>query len=115
LTDAIQLLLPPQGRLILVVDRLEELFTLCEDEAERQTFLDALIALIHHPHCPAWVVATMRADFYAHLGLYDNLASQVVGHQIYLGPMREEDVAEIIEAPAAQVGAIFEKGLAMQV
>jgi len=115
LPEIIQLLLPPQGRLVLVVDRLEELFTLCQAEEERQAFLLALLALLQHPHCPAWVVATMRADFYGHVGRYADLAGQVVDHQLYLKSMTMEEVAEIIEAPAAQVGAIFEKGLAMQV
>ena len=115
LPDIIQLLLPPQGRLVLVVDRLEELFTLCQAEEERQAFLRALLALLQHPHCPAWVVATMRADFYGHVGRYADLAGQVVDHQLYLKSMTVEEVAEIIEAPAAQVGAIFAKGLAMQV
>src|SRR5262245_29866342 len=57
----------------------------------------------------------MRADFYAHVARYANLAGQVVDHQLYLKSMTVVEVAEIIEAPAAQVGAIFEKGLAMQV
>jgi hypothetical protein len=63
LPEIIQLLLPSQGRLVLVIDRLEELFTLCQSEEERQYFLDALLAPIHHPHRPAWVIATMRADY----------------------------------------------------
>jgi WD40 repeat protein len=115
LAEIIQLLLPPQGRLVLVLDRLEELFTLCQAEEERRSFLDALLAPIQHPHRPAWVVATMRADFYGHVGRYADLASQVVNHQLYLKPMDTGEVAEVIEAPAAQVGAIFEKGLAIQV
>jgi WD40 repeat protein len=111
----LQTLLPPQGQVVLVVDRLEELFILCQAEEERRAFLGALLALVQHPHRPAWIVATMRADFYGHLGPYADLAGQVVHHQLYLKPMGQEEVAEVIEAPAAQVGAIFEKGLAMQV
>jgi hypothetical protein len=57
----------------------------------------------------------MRAHFYGHVGRYANLASQVVNHQVYLKPMTSEEVAEVVEAPAAQVGATFEKGLAIQV
>ena len=114
LPDIIQVLLPSQGRLMLIIDRLGGFFTLCQVE-EKQHFLDALLAPIQHPHCPAWVVTTMRADFYGHVGRYANLASQVVNHQVYLKPMTTEEVAEVVEAPAAQVGAIFEKGLAIQV
>ncbi len=91
LTEIIQLLLPPQGRLVLVIDRLEELFTLCQSEEERRSFLDALLAPIHHPHRPAWVIATMRADFYGHVGRYADLTGQVVNHQVYLKPMNTEE------------------------
>jgi WD40 repeat protein len=115
LPDLIQASLPLEGRLVLVVDRLEEIFILCQAEGERRPFLDALMALVQHPHSPAWVLTTMRADFYGHVGHYADLAAQVVQHQVYLKPMNGAEVAEVIEAPAAQVGAIFEKGLATQV
>ena len=115
LPEIIQSLLPSKGPLILVVDRLEELFTLCEGEDNRRSFLQAVLALINHPHHPAWVVVTMRADFYGHLGRYSDLASEVVHHQLYIRAMSAKEVAEIIEAPTTQVGAIFEKGLAAQI
>jgi|GEM_PF-3005719 len=113
LPDVIQTLLPQQ-RWLLIVDRLEEIFTLCEHEEDRQAFLTALISLIRHPHEPACVVAAMRADFYNQVGRYGDLANEMVNHQVYLRPMEEQEVAEIIEAPAAEVGAVFEKGLAKQ-
>lgn len=115
LATIVPMLVPAATRLILVLDRLEELFTLCRDEDERKQFLDAIVSLIDHPHAPSWVVTTMRADFYGHVARYPDIASQVVHHQLYLKPLAEADVAAVIEAPAAQVGAIFEKGLAMQV
>lgn len=109
LATIIAALLPRDGRLVVVVDRLEEVFILCEGEQERRAFLDTILSLVEHPHRPAWVVATMRADFYGHVGRYARLASEVVNHQVYVKPMSDEEVAEVIEAPAAQVGAIFEK------
>jgi WD40 repeat protein len=115
LAEIIQSYLPEQTSLMLVIDRLEEIFTLCEAEDERQSFLETLVTLFHLPHQPAKVVATMRADFYSHVGRYPNLANEVVNHQVYLMPMAQQNVAEIIGAPATQVGAIFEKGLAKRV
>jgi len=111
----LQALLPPEARFVLLVDRLEELFTLCEAEEARRTFLDALLVLVQHPHRPALVVVTTRADFYGRVGRYADLAGRVVNHQVYLKLMTEQEVAEVIEAPAAQVGAIFEKGLMKQI
>jgi len=111
----LQTLLPSQQPLVLVVDRLEELFTLCESETERRACIEALLAVVHHPHQPVWVIATMRADFYGHVGRYADLAEQIVNHQLYLKGMKAEELSEVVEAPATLVGAIFEKGLAMQV
>src|SRR5262245_4853950 len=113
--EFIQPLLPEPDRLLLAIDRLEEIFTLCEDQAERRIFLTALLALIRHPHRPAYVVAAMRADFYSQIGRHAEMGTEVGSHEIYLRPIEEREVAEIIEAPAAQVGAVFEKGLAGQV
>jgi WD40 repeat protein len=113
--DLIQSLLASQERCLFAIDRLEELFTLCEAEEERQAFLQAVIAVVRHPDQPALMVAAMRADFYNQVGRYRELAEEIVNHQVYLRPMEEREVEEIIEAPAAQVGAVFEKGLAKQV
>ncbi|MGH3710122.1 MAG: hypothetical protein ACRDRQ_18880, partial [Pseudonocardiaceae bacterium] len=53
---------PATGRLILVVDQFEEVFTLCDDPQERRAFLDALSAAAAST---ALVVLGLRADFYA--------------------------------------------------
>lgn len=115
LIEIIQSLKSPENGLVLVVDQVEELFTLCESEEERVSFINSIVKLIEHPHQPTWVVTTMRADFYGHVGRYPKLAKQLVNHQLYIETLGEEEIAEVIEAPATQVGAIFEKGLSAQV
>jgi hypothetical protein len=103
------------GHVVMVVDKLEELFTVCESEPRRRLFIDAVTSLATHPHRVAWVVPTMRADFYGHLARYPILASQMVDHQLYLQPLVTSTIRDAIERPAAEVGAIFEKGLAFAV
>jgi WD40 repeat protein len=39
-------------RLVLVVDQFEEVFTLCEDLAEREQFLDCVLEALEHTHSP---------------------------------------------------------------
>lgn len=53
---------------LLVVDQLEELFTLCNNEVEQKTFLAALLAAADDPSAPVRVVMSMRADFLDRLG-----------------------------------------------
>src|SRR6185369_14542568 len=115
LPDLVQALLPSGERAALVVDRLEEIYTLAESEEEAGRFVAALLALARHPHRPALLLITLRADFYARLARHPELAAEVAGRQVYVTPLSEAEVAEAVEAPAAVVGAVFEKGLAARV
>ncbi|MGE5183808.1 MAG: protein kinase domain-containing protein [Acidobacteriota bacterium] len=54
--------LAPRG-LVLVVDQLEELVTLCADPDERRAFASALAAAADGPSAPVRVVASLRDDF----------------------------------------------------
>ena len=57
-------------RLLLVIDQFEELFTQCDDEAERQAFIDNLLTATAAADSSTHVVLTLRADFYQHLAPY---------------------------------------------
>jgi tRNA A-37 threonylcarbamoyl transferase component Bud32 len=52
-----------QRGLVIVVDQLEELVTLCADVDERTRFAEALAAAADGPDAPVRVVATLRDDF----------------------------------------------------
>jgi WD40 repeat protein/tRNA A-37 threonylcarbamoyl transferase component Bud32 len=95
------------GRALLVVDQLEEVFTLCDDEAARMRFLDALMDATSS----AWVVVVLRADFYGHCATHPRLAAALAGHQHLLGPMQSEELRRAIEAPARAAGLRLEPGL----
>ena len=51
-------------RLVVAVDQLEELFTLCESENERAAFLERLAATARDPERRALVIVALRAHFY---------------------------------------------------
>jgi hypothetical protein len=52
-----------QRGLVIVVDQLEELVTLCADADERRRFAETLAAAADGPGAPVRVVATLRDDF----------------------------------------------------
>jgi tRNA A-37 threonylcarbamoyl transferase component Bud32/WD40 repeat protein len=52
-----------QRGLVLVIDQLEELVTLCADAKERAKFAETLAAAADGPGAPVRVVATLRDDF----------------------------------------------------
>ncbi len=52
-----------RGTVVLVVDQLEEIFTLCSDAAERLLFVDVLARAARSAEDPVRVVFTLRDDF----------------------------------------------------
>src|SRR5205807_3447305 len=66
--------LSPGERLVVAVDQLEELFTLCESEDERAAFLEQLVAAARDREGRGLVVVGLRADFYGRLASYSRFA-----------------------------------------
>lgn len=95
---------PAPGRVILVVDQCEQLFSLCESERERDAFLTALLAAAHGPDAPALVVLVVRADFEARLADHAPLAS-AVQERFLLTSMSEPALRDAITGPAERAGA----------
>jgi formylglycine-generating enzyme required for sulfatase activity len=94
-------------RLLLVVDQLEEVFTLAEAE-ERKSFLSALAQLREIPDCV--VVSTLRADFYADL-MTSELWGAAAGERCEIVPPRGDALRQLIELPASQVGVYLQPEL----
>jgi WD40 repeat protein len=112
-------------RIVLVVDQFEEVFTACQDEAERRSFIAALCAAGHRdeanddaadaagPHAggpAALVVLGLRADFYPHALGYQELVPALQDHQVVVGPMTEAELRSAITEPAGEAGLEIEDG-----
>jgi WD40 repeat protein/class 3 adenylate cyclase/energy-coupling factor transporter ATP-binding protein EcfA2 len=90
---------------LIVVDQLEEAFTLCPDEERRARFFDELL------HRDGKTLVSMRADFYGHCAAYEELAAQVSANNVLLGPMTQNEMRRAIEEPAKAKGLQREPGL----
>ena len=101
----------PPARVVVVVDQLEEAFTLARDEMERERFLANLVYAASVPDGQAIVVTTMRADFYPRLAAYPEMAQLTAAHQALVAPLDEEGLRQAIEEPARRVGLVLEEGL----
>jgi WD40 repeat protein len=101
---------PDDARLLLVVDQFEEVFTLCQDEAERRCFIEALLeAVAGGNHTLAILV--VRADFYGRCAAYPALADLLQDSHALVGPMGEDELRLVIERSAAWAGMTVEPGL----
>lgn len=97
-----------QERAIIVVDQLEELFTLCDDETARPAFLAALLAAADDSSSPLRVVLSMRADFLDRLAGHKQFLAELSRGMFFLTTPDHENLRETIERPAEMAGYAFE-------
>jgi tetratricopeptide (TPR) repeat protein len=100
---------PPEPWLVLVIDQLEEIFTLERIiEHERAQFIDALSALAKSGL--VWVLATMRSDFYPRCAEVRELDALKKGLGQYdLLPPTFAEIGQMIRLPARDAGLHFEQ------
>ncbi|HLY35247.1 MAG TPA: AAA family ATPase, partial [Candidatus Limnocylindria bacterium] len=99
------------GRLVLAVDQLEELFTVCSREMERCEFLARLLEAAADHERRVLVVCVLRADFYGRLSAYPEFAELLSRSHALVGPMARDELREVIERPAARAGLDVERTL----
>lgn len=108
-------LLPEGGDVLLLVDQLEELFTLTQNEVERRRFIDLLTKLVANPRSRIRVVVTLRADFYDR-PLEHAAFGEILGRGLVsVATPSESALARAVTGPAAAVGVTFEPGLETEI
>ncbi|MBF8284852.1 MAG: hypothetical protein HW378_3767, partial [Anaerolineales bacterium] len=111
---AAQRLLARNGKrhLLLFIDQFEELFTLCRQPAERETFINNLLAAVApEAQQPVTVLAALRADFYAQCSQHAGLREWVSQQQEYIGAMSRDELLSAILQPAALGNWKIQEGL----
>jgi WD40 repeat protein len=106
---------PESERVLVVVDQLEEAFTLCSDDGERAAFIGNLMYAASIPGGRCVVVIAMRADFYGRLAEHPELRSLVGSQQVLLGPLDARGLRRAIELPAKRAGLELEPGLTRRI
>lgn len=99
----------PVARMALVIDQMEELFTLervgC---SERESFIAAVSALARSGD--VWVIATMRSEYYPRCAEIPELLRMKEGAGQYdLLPPDFTEIGQMIRHPARAAGLLFEK------
>jgi tetratricopeptide (TPR) repeat protein len=106
--------LPTGNRLaILVVDQFEEVFTLCRDPAERDTFVAALVALTRSTNVQFKIVLIIREDMAeqsVHLAPIQPFA-QDLDTRFSPPPPTRGELLQMITLPAKAVGLEFDDGI----
>ena len=112
LLRAVKRVLPDDGLdLLLVVDQLEEVFTLVESDERRAHFLSILEVAIRDPRSRLRVVATLRADFYDRPLLHRGFGEVMRDRVEPVLPLSPDELERAITGPAKRVGVTLEEGL----
>ncbi|MEV6756657.1 helix-turn-helix domain-containing protein [Streptomyces sp. NPDC051214] len=102
------------GDTVVVVDQLEELFTLCADLGERAAFLDLLVQAAD-PGRRLRVIIAVRADFFGRCAEHHALAAQLRDATVLVGPMSPAEYRQAIVKPATATGLIVERELTARI
>ena len=97
----------PAGRLLLVIDPLEEVFTLAPP-AEQERFVAAVQALRADARCA--LILVLRADFYPDL-MTSGLWPIGVNQRLEVAPLHGPALRQAIQQPALQAGVQVESDL----
>ncbi len=106
-----QILPEPDDELLVVIDQMEELYTLVDDPEQRRQFTDLLVGAGEHQESRVRVVATLRADFYDRPLQDARLGSLVRDGLVTVLPPGQAEFVEIIASPSQAVGLRWEPGL----
>ncbi|GAA3225208.1 AAA family ATPase [Actinocorallia longicatena] len=102
-----------EDRIVLVVDQLEAMFTLCPDREQHRAFVEALVALASPREGGplALVVLGLRADFLGRCMAFPELVRALGEDTVFLEPMTAAELREAIELPARAADLEVEAGL----
>jgi eukaryotic-like serine/threonine-protein kinase len=95
-------------RILVVVDQLEELFTLCDSDEIRRVFLAALLAAADDTSAPVRVVLSMRADFLDRLAGHKQFLTELSRGLFFLTAPDQDNLRETLIRPAELAGFAFE-------
>ncbi len=95
-------------RVLVIVDQLEELFTLCDSDEIRRKFLAALVGAADDVSSPVRLVLSMRADFLDRFAGYKDVLAELSRGLFFLTAPEEANLREVLERPAQLAGFAFE-------
>jgi len=92
------------GTIVIVIDQLEELFTLCTNAEERVQFASVIAQLAASPDAPIRVICAIRDDFLMQLDALAPLRPLLSPALVLLGNPSRDALVRIVVEPARRAG-----------
>jgi basic membrane lipoprotein Med (substrate-binding protein (PBP1-ABC) superfamily)/DNA-binding SARP family transcriptional activator len=102
--------MPQGGRLLLVIDQFEEVFTLAE-EPQRQQLLEAIVRATSASGTRISVLLALRADYYDRPLQHAGFARLFTPNVVNVLPMTPEELEAAVVGPAEKAGVVVEPAL----
>ncbi len=90
--------------LIVLADQLEEVYTLCEDEAERDAFIGNLLCASKDLAKRVSAIVTLRSDFLGATQKYPQLNQLIAEQGSFVSALSVDGLRDAIRKPAEQAG-----------
>jgi hypothetical protein len=90
--------------LVVLVDQLEEVFTLCEDPGEREAFIGNLLCAAAESSKRVATIVTLRSDFLGATQKHPRLNQLIASQGYFVAAMSAEGLREAITKPAELAG-----------
>jgi len=103
------------SELLLLIDQFEELFTLVEDKAVRNHFLNSLVAAVSDPRSRLRIIITLRADFYDRPLQHPGLGELLRRYTELILPLNAIELEQAVSNPAQHVGVTPEPELVVAI
>lgn len=103
---------------VIFIDQFEEVFTLCEDESERRSFIRLIAEEMNDSGRKSRMIIAIRGDFLIRCTNYPdvlNLINHIPPSTYIVKSLGMEELPEAIEKPAELHGVKFERGLVSQI
>ncbi|MEH2282292.1 MAG: hypothetical protein V7K90_13345 [Nostoc sp.] len=107
--------LPSREKFLLVVDKFEEVFTVCVEEEERQTFIELLTQIVEIHDSRLAVVITMRTDFLEPCLDYPSVTHLIQTQTVFMPPLTGVDLKETITEATKLQSHSVEKALRLKI
>ena len=116
LTQVIEHLQKAEERWLIFIDQFEELFTICDDQDKRKSFIQSLVQVAKSGNSSVKIILAMRSDFLEQFSFYPDLGQIANQNNVHLvTEMYPDELRQAIEQPAAKHGVVFEEGLVEQI
>jgi WD40 repeat protein len=103
---------------VIFIDQFEEVFTLCEDESDRRSFIRLIADEMNNSERKSRMIIAIRGDFLIRCTNYPdvlNLINHIPPSTYIVKSLGIEELPEAIEKPAQLHGVKFEGGLVLQI